>query len=232
VPGLELTWSALPYEGVARRLVAALKFHGRTPLAHRAAEAIVDGAPAGLFGEAPAEALRPGAPGRSPDQPPGKPPIAVQRQRFAGPPGWAAVIVPVPASRSRLRARGIDPAEEIATALASLIASPLARCLVREDGPTQVGRARGERLRDPPRVHARAVPPPRVLLVDDVLTTGATLAACATALRAAGASRVTAVTFARTIARRAAPPARASSHASSHGRSPRPARPVGMPPGG
>jgi predicted amidophosphoribosyltransferase len=43
--------------------------------------------------------------------------------------------------------------------------------------------------------------PVRVLLVDDVVTTGATLAACQRALRAAGSSEMAAVVFARTLGR-------------------------------
>jgi predicted amidophosphoribosyltransferase len=52
-----------------------------------------------------------------------------------------------------------------------------------------------------PDVEATAPVPPRVLLVDDVCTTGATLAACAAALRAGGSERVSAVVYARTLGR-------------------------------
>jgi predicted amidophosphoribosyltransferase len=50
-------------------------------------------------------------------------------------------------------------------------------------------------------VTARSAPATRVTIVDDVATTGATLAACATALRAAGARQVGALAYARTPAR-------------------------------
>jgi predicted amidophosphoribosyltransferase len=108
-------------------------------------------------------------------------------------------VVPVPPSPSRLRRRGFDPAEEIARRLGALSGLPLRPCLRRSEGPRQVGRSRAARLARPPAVRAIAPPPPEALLVDDVLTTGATLCACARALRRAGASHVCALTFARTL---------------------------------
>jgi len=62
-----------------------------------------------------------------------------------------------------------------------------------------VGRRRGERLGRPPQVHVRGEAPRSVLLVDDVQTTGATLSACARALREAGSIRVCAITFTRRL---------------------------------
>jgi predicted amidophosphoribosyltransferase len=62
-----------------------------------------------------------------------------------------------------------------------------------------VGRRRAERIGHPPEVHARGEVPRSALLVDDVLTTGATLSACARALRSAGAVRIAAVTFTRRL---------------------------------
>lgn len=111
----------------------------------------------------------------------------------------SGAVVPVPPARSRLRRRGFDPAGELAAALAERLEAPLARCLERSGGGRQVGRRRAERLAHPARVRAVAAAPPSVLLVDDVLTTGATLSSCARALRAAGSARVVAVTFARRL---------------------------------
>lgn len=105
-------------------------------------------------------------------------------------------IVPVPAAPARRRRRGFDAAEAIAAALARRCGLPIAPCLARSESARQVGRRRAERLADPPRVRAVSPPPRKVLLVDDVMTTGATLGACAQALRAAGAGRVAAVTLA------------------------------------
>jgi len=106
-------------------------------------------------------------------------------------------IVPVPPAPWRLRLRGHDPAEEIAFALATLTRLPFHPALARSAGPRQVGRRRADRLADPPAVHAVDCAPLRAVLVDDVVTTGATLAACARALSSAGAERVVAVAFAR-----------------------------------
>jgi predicted amidophosphoribosyltransferase len=108
-------------------------------------------------------------------------------------------IVPVPSGRWRGLRRGFDPAGEIAGALAERVELPLESCLARKGGGRQVGRPRNRRVGDPPRVYARGAVPGSVLLIDDVLTTGATLTACARALREAGASRVVAITFARRL---------------------------------
>jgi len=108
-------------------------------------------------------------------------------------------LVPVPTARLRAMQRGFDPAAEIAAALAELTGAPLRPCLVRSGGGRQVGRRRAQRIGHPPRIHPRGEVPRSVLLVDDVLTTGATLSACARALRSAGAIRVCAVTFTRRL---------------------------------
>ncbi len=113
--------------------------------------------------------------------------------------GLAGALVPVPPAPWRGRWRGFDPAEEIALALARISGTPYVHtCLRRGPGPRQVGRPRRERLADPPRIAFRGdLAPRRALLVDDVHTTGATLSACARALRTAGAEEVWALVFAR-----------------------------------
>jgi predicted amidophosphoribosyltransferase len=111
----------------------------------------------------------------------------------------SGTIVPVPTARLRSMQRGFDPAWELAVALAERARLPVARCIGRSGGGRQVGRGRGLRIGDPPRIRAAGEVPRSVLLVDDVLTTGATVAACARALRSAGAIRVVAITFARRL---------------------------------
>jgi ComF family protein len=91
-------------------------------------------------------------------------------------------LVPVPAAPARRRQRGFDPAEALAHSLARAAGLELSPCLARRDGRRQVGRSRWDRLADPPQVRLAAPPPRAALLVDDVFTTGATLAACANAM--------------------------------------------------
>jgi ComF family protein len=159
-PGLDRAWSSAPHEGVARSLVAALKFRRLLPVADLMADRIQWLAPAHML---------------------------------------SGAIVPVPPAPSRLRRRGFDPAGELAAALAERLGAPLEQCLSRRGGQRQVGRRRAERIGHPPQIRAHGTAPRSVLLVDDVLTTGSTLTACAKALRSAGAARIVAVTFARRL---------------------------------
>jgi ComF family protein len=112
-----------------------------------------------------------------------------------------ALLVPVPTHGVRRRARGFDHADRLAQALATRTGLQVARCLLRGGAPTrQAGSSRAAR-RAPGRidVRVRGDPPRSAVLVDDVHTTGATLEACARALRRTGAYTVCAVAYARAL---------------------------------
>ena len=148
---------------------------------------------------------------------------ALAEFKFRGDPGWAGAlaallrntagmaaalaeadrVLPVPLSAERLRERGFNQAALLAQHLAGPKADN-ATLLRLHATEAQSGLPRAERLRnlrgafavEPTRIEA--VGGKRVMLVDDVMTTGATLQAAAEALRAAGAARVTAAVLART----------------------------------
>ena len=117
----------------------------------------------------------------------------------------ADVVVPVPLHPSRLRERGYNQAELIARPLARLLGIPfrsylLVRTRPRPDKVRLTRRERWETVRGAYAMHRGAkVDKIRVLLVDDVFTTGATLDACSRALRGAGAVRVAGMTVARAL---------------------------------
>jgi len=106
-----------------------------------------------------------------------------------------------PADPDRGLRRGRHPAEELARALGLRWGLPVERLLVRpRTAPPQRGLARAARRRNVAGAYRATGPAPRrVCLVDDVYTTGATVNACASALRRAGARRVEVVTFARAV---------------------------------
>jgi ComF family protein len=156
-------WAPMAYEGVARDLVAALKFRAALPVANLMAAHMAANLPAELRED--------------------------------------VTIVPVPTVGVRRRRRGFDPAGVLAAALARRLDWPLVACLDRRDrAARQVGTGRRAR-RAPGRLAfaTRAPPPRRVVLVDDVHTTGATLDAAARALAAEGAIVLAALSYARTL---------------------------------
>ncbi len=113
------------------------------------------------------------------------------------------IITWVPLSRKRLRRRGYDQARLLAEGLAEHLGLPCVRLLDKtRDTPPQSGVGGAEarranaagvyRAADPARTAGR-----RVLLVDDIVTTGATFSACAAVLRMAGAASVSAAALAR-----------------------------------
>jgi ComF family protein len=110
----------------------------------------------------------------------------------------ADVITFVPASRTSSAERGFNTAQELARALAPLVRLPCAG-LIRKTRETadQAALGRDQRRRNLAGAFRAGRVAGRVLLVDDVMTTGATADACARALRAAGALDVMVVTFAR-----------------------------------
>jgi predicted amidophosphoribosyltransferase len=112
-----------------------------------------------------------------------------------------AAITFVPPDRDRLLERGHHPPERLARELARAWETPVAPLLERtRESKRQRGLTRTERranVRGAFRATSR--PPPRVLLIDDVYTSGATVNAAASALRAAGARHVEVVTLARAI---------------------------------
>ncbi len=162
------------YEGVLRSLIHHLKYDGFRPLAR----------PLGTY-------------------------LANTVQRLDAP--FFDLVLPVPLHAKRQRRRGFNQAALLAAALSAELSEVRAKvrgirvsaedCVRMRDTRPQTGLRAPERRKNvdgafevprPERVHSR-----RLLLVDDVITTGATVNACAQALLDAGARSVSVVTLAR-----------------------------------
>lgn len=115
------------------------------------------------------------------------------------------VIVPVPSHRWRLWQRGFNQAAQIARQLSRQSGRPLVVDALERVKPTPSTKGLTRRARQknvegafrvvrPDAIRGRAV-----IVVDDVMTTGATVAACAKRLRLAGARQVAVLTYARTL---------------------------------
>ncbi len=115
------------------------------------------------------------------------------------------VLVPVPLHRKRLRERGYNQSELLSQELGKLFKLPVvADCLVRERHTSPQARATSVSERQSNVVnaftnHNRRLQDKKVLLIDDVTTSGATLNACAAVLKAIGASSVWGLTLAREV---------------------------------
>jgi ComF family protein len=171
-PPFDATIAAHAYAFPVDRLLQALKYNGRLALADWAAATLAARVQAGRV-------------------PPPAPTVLP-----------LPLLVPLPLAPPRQRQRGFNQAQEIARELGRLLALPVAPALLRtRTTPPQADLPWAERVRNVRGAFAARdrLDGAQVVLIDDVMTTGATLAAAATAARAAGAARVECWVVARTL---------------------------------
>ena len=127
--------------------------------------------------------------------------VPLARAMTTLPAGEEELLVPVPTTKRRLRERGFNQAQVLCALVAEVWGMPMEEALVREDDRAAQSSLGGQSRRDNLNGCMRALPAVagrRVLLVDDVYTTGATAGEAARALLAAGARSVGVIAAART----------------------------------
>lgn len=114
------------------------------------------------------------------------------------------VIIPVPLHRKRLRERGFNQAELLARVVSKYYERPVVSALERvKDTRAQFDLPREDRFKNITGAFkvsdSKSVYNKRILLLDDIYTTGSTIAECSKALRTAGARRIEILTLARAV---------------------------------
>jgi ComF family protein len=160
VPGVTWAVAAFAYEGVARELVARVKYRNERVAVRWLGSKLA--------------------------------------QCCAAAPAPVDAITWIPASARRRSARGVDHGALLARVVGRELGWVPERLLLRDFGPPQTGRAAHERRAGPALRATGSIASRSVLVIDDVETTGATLAAAARVLRERGARDVFSATVART----------------------------------
>lgn len=159
-------WQAAgSFDGETHRLITGLKYRNDTRAVAQLADRMI-------------RAIRAGGAGEDPGR------LASSRMPFD-------VVTWAPTSSRRRRRRGYDQSELLARAIARRLGLPCRRLLSRDRSSPQTGRSRRDRLEHGPTFTARPLRRPcRVLVIDDVVTTGSMLRAAGHALELAGAAKV------------------------------------------